>query len=246
MLRATRFFTGDEQEVRKAFLRCVFNVLFNNRDDHAKNFALRMTERMEWKLAPAYDLSFNAGPRGQHQTAIMGEGLLPGRQHLLALAKNCDVPTPFATESLDLVCEAVEQLPEALHAAGVRKATRKVIVDAARANARRCSVQVGVASGLHRPQDLQSLLLHKEAVKLIRRDHSLVERARATLERWRAKGDPHTKPLWDEWLRILERGDWKKALANTQRGRQLRQASPLATLLPEETRLRILAEVRAL
>jgi transcriptional regulator with XRE-family HTH domain len=106
--------------------------------------------------------------------------------------------------------------------------------------------QVGVASGRHRPQDLQSLLLHKEAVKLIQRDPSLVVRARATLERWRAQGDPHTMPLWDEWVRILERADWAKALANTQRGRQLRQASPLATLLPEETRLRILAEVKAL
>ena len=139
VLRATRLFTGDEQEVRKAFARCVFNVVFHNRDDHAKNFALRMSERMEWKLAPAYDLSFNAGPRGQHQTAVMGEGLRPGRQELLALAKNCDVPAQFAAEAIERVCAAVEQLSEALDGAGVRKATQKVIVDAVRANARRSS-----------------------------------------------------------------------------------------------------------
>lgn len=246
VLRATRFFTGDEQEVCKAFARCVFNVVFHNRDDHAKNFALRMNERMEWKLAPAYDLSFNAGPRGQHQTAVMGEGLLPGRQELLALAKNCDVPAQFAVELVDRVCEAAAKLPEALDAAGVRRATRKLIVDAVQTNLKRCSVQVGIASGLHGPQDLQSLLLHKAAVRLILQDPSLVARARATLERWREQGDPRTMPLWDEWLRILEHGDWTKALANTQRGRQLRQASPLATLLPEETRLRILAEARAM
>jgi serine/threonine-protein kinase HipA len=140
VLRATRFFTGDEQEVRKAFLRCVFNLVFNNRDDHAKNFALRMNERMEWKLAPAYDLSFNAGPRGQHQTAVMGEGLLPGRQQLLALAKHCDVPMPLVSKSMDQVGKASEQLPAALDAVGVRKATQKMIVDAVQANARRCSV----------------------------------------------------------------------------------------------------------
>ena len=139
VLRATRFFTGDEQEVRKAFARCVFNVVFHNRDDHAKNFALRMSEHMEWKLAPAYDLSFNAGPRGQHQTAVMGEGLRPGRQELLALAKNCDVPAQFAAEAIERVCAAVEQLPEALDGAGARKATQKVIVDAVRTNARRCA-----------------------------------------------------------------------------------------------------------
>jgi serine/threonine-protein kinase HipA len=108
-------------------------------DDHARNFALRINERMEWKLAPAYDLSFQAGPRGQHQTAVMGEGLSPGRQRLLALAKNCDVPAQFAAESMDLVREAAGQLPEALDAAGVRKATQKLIVDAVRANARCCS-----------------------------------------------------------------------------------------------------------
>jgi transcriptional regulator with XRE-family HTH domain len=104
----------------------------------------------------------------------------------------------------------------------------------------------GVDAGRHGPQDLQSLLLHKEAVRLIQLDPSLVQRARSTLERWRVQGDTHTVPLWDEWTGILERADWAKALANTQRGRQLRQASPLSTLVPEAARLRILADVKAL
>lgn len=41
-LRATRLMTRDQREVEAAFQRCVFNVLFNNRDDHAKNFSYRM------------------------------------------------------------------------------------------------------------------------------------------------------------------------------------------------------------
>lgn len=108
------------------------------------------------------------------------------------------------------------------------------------------AVGARVAAGRHAPQDLQSLLLHQEAVKLIQSDPSLVQRARQTLQRWRAQGDGRTLPLWDAWLRILDQSDWAKALANTQRGKQLRQASPLATLLPQATRLRILAEARAL
>lgn len=139
VLRATRFFTGDEQEVRKAFLRCVFNVVFNNRDDHAKNFALHMNQRMEWKLAPAYDLSFNPGPRSQHQTAVMGEGLLPDRQHLLALAKNCDVPSALAAASIERVCETAQGLAQALDAADVRKGTRKGVCDTVQENAKRCT-----------------------------------------------------------------------------------------------------------
>ena len=108
------------------------------------------------------------------------------------------------------------------------------------------AVSAQIAAGRHAPQDLQSLLLHQEAVRLIQSDPSLAQRARATLRRWRAQGDARTLPLWDEWLRILDGSDWQKALANTQRGKQLRQASPMATLLPEATRLRILAEVKAL
>lgn len=108
------------------------------------------------------------------------------------------------------------------------------------------AVSARIAPGRHAAQDLQSLLLHQEAVKLIQSDPSLAQRARQTLQRWRSQGDARTLPLWDAWLRILDQSDWAKALANTQRGKQLRQASPLATLLPQATRLRILAEVRAL
>jgi len=39
LLRATRFLTRDERAVQKAYQRTVYNVLFNNRDDHPKNFS---------------------------------------------------------------------------------------------------------------------------------------------------------------------------------------------------------------
>ncbi|ELX10799.1 hypothetical protein Jab_2c28990 [Janthinobacterium sp. HH01] len=35
-LRATRLMTGDQRQVDAAFQRGVFNVRFNNRDDHAE------------------------------------------------------------------------------------------------------------------------------------------------------------------------------------------------------------------
>jgi serine/threonine-protein kinase HipA len=138
LLRATRFFTNDEREVRKAFVRCVFNVVFNNRDDHAKNFALRMNEHMEWKLAPAFDLTFAIGPRGQHQTSIMGEAFAPGRAQLLALAKACGVPQSAATAAIDPVCAQALQLGQLLDDTGVRKATCKALMTTVLANLQRC------------------------------------------------------------------------------------------------------------
>lgn len=101
LLKATRMLTKDEREVRKAYERCVFNVVFNNRDDHTKNFAYVMNETMEWKLAPCYDLTFNIGPGGEHQMTVLGEGRRPGRRHLLALAQRCDLTQKWASQTID-------------------------------------------------------------------------------------------------------------------------------------------------
>jgi serine/threonine-protein kinase HipA len=85
-LRLTRFLTHDEREVLKAYERCVFNVVFNNRDDHAKNFSFRLAQDSRWRLSPAYDLTYCEGPGGEHQMDICGEGLAPSRADLLKLA----------------------------------------------------------------------------------------------------------------------------------------------------------------
>jgi len=105
---------------------------------------------------------------------------------------------------------------------------------------------VSLEDGRHAPQDLLSLMLHKEAVKLLRRYPSLRGKAQETLQRWQKTGNAQSMPLWDEWARILEKRNWRRVVANTERGKQLRQASPLSTLLPEETRERVMSEVRAL
>ncbi len=95
-------------------------------------------------------------------------------------------------------------------------------------------------------QDLQSLLLHNEAIALLKKSPALISRAQATLEKWRAKGNASSKVLWDEWSVILHRRDWRRALARTRRSNELRQASPLPVLLPPETRARVLEQIREL
>jgi len=98
----------------------------------------------------------------------------------------------------------------------------------------------------HELQDLQSLMLHQEAVRLMQKHPELIQQALATLDRWRQGGDSHSRFLWDEWSVILHRRAWRRALSHTKRSKELRQASPLATVLPPETRQRILDEIRQL
>jgi hypothetical protein len=96
---------------------------------------------------------------------------------------------------------------------------------------------------LHRAQDLQSFLMHREAVKLLRADPTLVERVGATLSRWMERADPHSRPLLERWTQIVAARDWDAALASSDEAQQLRQASPFAGLLPEDTRLAIIKYV---
>jgi hypothetical protein len=83
-------------------------------------------------------------------------------------------------------------------------------------------------------------------VRLVKADPALVLQAQDTTKRWLATGDPRSANLWREWQNILSAGSWRKALGRTRRAQQLRQASPLVTVLPEEVRRRILNQVNEL
>lgn len=110
------------------------------------------------------------------------------------------------------------------------------------------AVEISVSAGdaQHDIQDLQSLLLHEEAVKLLRKQPDLIARALEILNKWRSSGNIHSRVLWDEWSVILQRRDWRRALARTRRSKELRQASPLAILLPPDVRARVLEQVQQL
>jgi serine/threonine-protein kinase HipA len=121
LLRVTRRLTGDEREVLKAFERCVLNVLLHNRDDHSRNFAFRLDQQRCWKLAPVFDLTFAEGPRGEHFTAIAGEGLAPARAHLLEVARLGGLPVRQAEACMDRLCEGMSALPELAKDLPIRK-----------------------------------------------------------------------------------------------------------------------------
>lgn len=88
----------------------------------------------------------------------------------------------------------------------------------------------------HLRHDLRSLALHEEAVRILCEHPEKAARALEVLARWQAQGDVHTKPLWDEWQRIIEGRLWDLAVQDNDRGQQLRQASPLGFVLTEDQR----------
>lgn len=104
-------------------------------------------------------------------------------------------------------------------------------------------VRVSADASRHQAQDLQSLVMHEEAVRLVKADPVLRDQARVTLERWLASRDSRSIGLWMEWRDILQSGKWRRVLGRTRRAQALRQASPLVTVLPDHVRQGVLKQM---
>lgn len=61
----------------EAFKRMLFNIYAFNCDDHTKNISFLMDKSGQWKLSPAYDVSFSYNPNGlwtsSHQMTVNGK-----------------------------------------------------------------------------------------------------------------------------------------------------------------------------
>lgn len=127
LLALTMRLTRDIREVEKMFRLAVFNVLAHNRDDHGKNFAYLMDERGDWRLSPAYDLTFSSGPGGEQTTMVLGEGKSPGPDHLLKLGMGVDLPKKTVQAIIAQMQDALQKWGALAKARGVRAANIKLI-----------------------------------------------------------------------------------------------------------------------
>lgn len=134
LLRVTRALTRDENEVRAAFERAVFNVVFNNLDDHTKNFAFVMDERFHWKLSPCYDITFDPNPYGWHQMSIMGNADKPSRRDLMGLAKSCELDFRWASATIERITQEAGNLACLVANWPIRKETLTKMISTVEAN----------------------------------------------------------------------------------------------------------------
>lgn len=137
LLRTTRALTLSEVEVLKAYEHCVFNVVFNNRDDHTKNFSFRMDESFAWNLSPCYDLTYCPGPGGYHQMDVEGEALSPTKSHLLKLASSNGIRASQAQAIVDRFVTVACQFKNVAKDYPIRKTTVSEIARAITANCNR-------------------------------------------------------------------------------------------------------------
>ena len=80
-----------EEQVRRAF----FNILIRNQDDHVKNIAYLMDKAGNWRLSPAFDMTYAYNPGGswtsEHQMSLSGKTTNFTMEDLFTFARYADV-----------------------------------------------------------------------------------------------------------------------------------------------------------
>ena len=101
-------------EAEEFYRRMVFNVVARNQDDHTKNISFLMNRKGEWRLSPAYDMSWAYNPQGgwtaTHQMSINNKWDNITRNDLLSVASEMNIKR--AKHIIDQVVDAVSQWPQ--------------------------------------------------------------------------------------------------------------------------------------
>lgn len=106
ILKLTRAITHSFEEVEKMFRIMMFNVLIQNKDDHAKNFSF-IHLRDRWVLSPAYDITPSSGFNENHTTTIMGQGN-PSKSDMILLAREVGYPEKRVNEMYDFIYKTLQ------------------------------------------------------------------------------------------------------------------------------------------
>ena len=109
LLHLTGFLTQDPAQVDEMFRRMVFNVLTDNKDDHAKNFSFICREG-KWSLSPAYDLTLSKeGYNGEHATSVNNNGK-PTVEDMLIVGESIRIARKKGLETINSMIELCQDI----------------------------------------------------------------------------------------------------------------------------------------
>ena len=116
-------------QAEQLYRRMVFNVIARNQDDHTKNISFLMDRTGNWRLSPAYDVSWAYNPKGEwtshHQMSINGKWDSITRDDLLEVATKMNIK--HADEIIDSVRDAVSGWEKTALKCGVPEETVRQI-----------------------------------------------------------------------------------------------------------------------
>ena len=100
-------------QMEQLCLRMVFNVLAKNCDDHVKNISFLMDRSGEWRLAPAYDLTYAYKPDNRwlkaHQMSVNNKRVDITENDLISCASAMDISEAKCRNMILRVKEAISK-----------------------------------------------------------------------------------------------------------------------------------------
>jgi serine/threonine-protein kinase HipA len=119
----------DHTDAEQLYRRMVFNLLARNQDDHTKNISFLMDREGNWKLSPAYDVTYAFNPANiwlaQHQLSINGKRTDVQQSDLLKVAK--EISLKKANAVIEQVTGAVANWPAFAEGAGMPESQMEAI-----------------------------------------------------------------------------------------------------------------------
>ena len=105
------------------YKRAIFNVISRNQDDHAKNTSFLMDKYGEWRLSPAYDITYANGSNftKNHQMSIVGKVNNFTKEDLLLLATKNDIKESVAHKIIDNIISNVNLFKKRAIELNIRK-----------------------------------------------------------------------------------------------------------------------------
>jgi hypothetical protein len=197
-------------------------------------------EDLESQLGGTVSRSFSAEMLGVSHTAL---------NHWIAAG---DVPVVISERGrkevpIPTLLDLLERVEEERRAGRRKRHVLEPAMTEARRRAERIKRVVDVAphdrSDPHRAAELRSLAYHRVLAPRLRRP--MIDEARRKLRRWQADGriDPRHAQTWEDVFATPMTEIRKAITADDERGRDLRQNSPLAGLLGESERRKIFEQV---
>ena len=114
-----------QQDINQQVLRTMFNIVGRNQDDHVKNIAFLMNQKGEWRLSPAFDLTYAYNPDGgwtnSHQMSVNGKQANFEANDLILFAEIGNIKPKIAKEMLEKVINAVKLWPDFANQVGINE-----------------------------------------------------------------------------------------------------------------------------
>ena len=112
-VQAIRRLNMGAADVSEQVRRAIFNIAARNQDDHVKNISFLMNRSGEWRLSPAYDVTYAYNPAGlwtrDHQMSLAGKYNDFTLEDMLTFAKSSGIGRHETRRIFDEVFSAVSR-----------------------------------------------------------------------------------------------------------------------------------------